>query len=67
MSGTGGGAEVVKVCGCTRPLPLSVLFHSPDGNAGPEGGRGGAESVKGGGRRKDIGKERRYCVCVCVF
>ena len=46
MSGPGGGAEVVKVCGCTRPLPLSVLFHSPD---------------------IDIGKERRYCVCVCVF
>ena len=47
MSGTGGGEEVVKVCGCTRPLPLSVLFHSPAVDAGPEGGRGGAESVKG--------------------
>ena len=47
MSGTGGGEEVVKVCGCTRPLPLSALFHSPDVDARPEGGRGGAESVKG--------------------
>ena len=47
MSGTGGGAEVVKGCGWTRPLPLSVLFHSLDGDAGPQGGRGGAESVTG--------------------
>ena len=59
MSGTGGGAEIVKVCGCTRPLPLLVLFHSPDGDAGPEGGRGGAETVKGGGCRSSTQEEER--------
>ena len=59
MSGTGGGEEVVKGRGCTRPLPLSALFHSPDGEAGPEGGRGGAETVKGGGCRSSTQEEER--------